>query len=230
MADRDGRRASGPRRRRAKTFRLALAEPVAASRRPALRRAAHRARRLHRVALVLGRVGARRARTRSSSPSSGSTTARSRRSCTTRSWSATSSRCAARSAAGSCGTATRPRCSSAAARASCRSWRCCGSRAPPAASDLVRARRLGAHARTTSTTPTSSRARDDDRLHARGAAGVARARRAGSPPTTSRPRSCPTRPRYVCGSPRFADAATDLLIGLGLPAERIRVERFGPTG
>ena len=35
-------------------------EPSASSRRPALRRAAHRARRLHRVTLVLGRVGARR--------------------------------------------------------------------------------------------------------------------------------------------------------------------------
>jgi ferredoxin-NADP reductase len=35
---------------------------------------------------------------------------------------------------------------------------------------------------------------------------------------------------YVCGSPAFADAATDVLMGLGLPAERIRVERFGPSG
>jgi ferredoxin-NADP reductase len=35
---------------------------------------------------------------------------------------------------------------------------------------------------------------------------------------------------YVCGSPEFADAATDLLMDRGLPAERIRVERFGPTG
>lgn len=35
---------------------------------------------------------------------------------------------------------------------------------------------------------------------------------------------------YVCGSPAFADAATDLLTGLGQPADRIRVERFGPTG
>jgi ferredoxin-NADP reductase len=35
---------------------------------------------------------------------------------------------------------------------------------------------------------------------------------------------------YVCGSPAFCDAATDLLIDLGAPAERIRVERFGPTG
>jgi ferredoxin-NADP reductase len=35
---------------------------------------------------------------------------------------------------------------------------------------------------------------------------------------------------YVCGSSGFADAATGLLTGLGEPAERIRVERFGPTG
>jgi ferredoxin-NADP reductase len=34
---------------------------------------------------------------------------------------------------------------------------------------------------------------------------------------------------YVCGSPGFADAATDLLTGAGMPASRIRVERFGPT-
>jgi ferredoxin-NADP reductase len=35
---------------------------------------------------------------------------------------------------------------------------------------------------------------------------------------------------YVCGSAGFADAATDLLLELGTPAVRIRVERFGPTG
>jgi ferredoxin-NADP reductase len=34
---------------------------------------------------------------------------------------------------------------------------------------------------------------------------------------------------YVCGSAGFANAASDLLVGAGLPAERIRVERFGPT-
>jgi ferredoxin-NADP reductase len=34
----------------------------------------------------------------------------------------------------------------------------------------------------------------------------------------------------VCGSPGFADAATDLLMAAGVPASRIRVERFGPTG
>jgi ferredoxin-NADP reductase len=35
---------------------------------------------------------------------------------------------------------------------------------------------------------------------------------------------------YVCGSARFADAATDVLIDAGVPATAIRVERFGPTG
>jgi ferredoxin-NADP reductase len=35
---------------------------------------------------------------------------------------------------------------------------------------------------------------------------------------------------YVCGSPGFADAATDVIIDAGVPADRIRVERFGPSG
>ncbi len=35
---------------------------------------------------------------------------------------------------------------------------------------------------------------------------------------------------YVCGSPGFADAASDLLMEAGVPSARIRVERFGPTG
>jgi ferredoxin-NADP reductase len=34
---------------------------------------------------------------------------------------------------------------------------------------------------------------------------------------------------YVCGSSGFADAASELLMGLGIPVERIRVERFGAT-
>ena len=34
---------------------------------------------------------------------------------------------------------------------------------------------------------------------------------------------------FVCGSPGFADFASGLLMGLGQPVERIRVERFGPT-
>ncbi|MHB1139153.1 MAG: FAD-binding oxidoreductase [Microthrixaceae bacterium] len=35
---------------------------------------------------------------------------------------------------------------------------------------------------------------------------------------------------YLCGSGGFADAASALLLGLGVPVDRIRVERFGPTG
>jgi ferredoxin-NADP reductase len=35
---------------------------------------------------------------------------------------------------------------------------------------------------------------------------------------------------YICGSSPFADAATDLSLKIGVPAERIRIERFGPTG
>ena len=35
---------------------------------------------------------------------------------------------------------------------------------------------------------------------------------------------------YVCGSTGFADAASRLLVDLGQPVERIRVERFGATG
>jgi len=34
---------------------------------------------------------------------------------------------------------------------------------------------------------------------------------------------------YVCGSSGFADAASELLVALGVPVDRIRVERFGPT-
>jgi ferredoxin-NADP reductase len=35
---------------------------------------------------------------------------------------------------------------------------------------------------------------------------------------------------YVCGSSGFADAASDLLVAAGVGTERIRVERFGPSG
>jgi ferredoxin-NADP reductase len=35
---------------------------------------------------------------------------------------------------------------------------------------------------------------------------------------------------YVCGSAGFADTASHLLVDLGVPVHRIRVERFGPTG
>ena len=35
---------------------------------------------------------------------------------------------------------------------------------------------------------------------------------------------------FVCGSSGFADAASRLLVDRGQPVERIRVERFGPSG
>jgi ferredoxin-NADP reductase len=35
---------------------------------------------------------------------------------------------------------------------------------------------------------------------------------------------------YVCGSPGFCDSVTDLLVGAGVDAERVRVERFGESG
>lgn len=35
---------------------------------------------------------------------------------------------------------------------------------------------------------------------------------------------------FVCGSARFADGATDLLLAAGVPTAAIRVERFGPSG
>lgn len=35
---------------------------------------------------------------------------------------------------------------------------------------------------------------------------------------------------YVCGSSGFADAASRLVVEAGVPIERVRVERFGPTG
>jgi ferredoxin-NADP reductase len=35
---------------------------------------------------------------------------------------------------------------------------------------------------------------------------------------------------YICGSSGFADAASEVAMGVGIPVEQIRVERFGPTG
>jgi ferredoxin-NADP reductase len=35
---------------------------------------------------------------------------------------------------------------------------------------------------------------------------------------------------FVCGSSRFAEAASDLLMSAGVAANSIRIERFGPTG
>ena len=35
---------------------------------------------------------------------------------------------------------------------------------------------------------------------------------------------------FICGSSPFANAATEQVMDLGVPADRIRIERFGPTG
>jgi ferredoxin-NADP reductase len=40
----------------------------------------------------------------------------------------------------------------------------------------------------------------------------------------------PGQTAYVCGSASFADAAGQLLVGMGMRAEDIRVEQFGPSG
>lgn len=62
-----------------------------------------------------------------------------------------------------------------------------------------------------------------------------------TPPTFSRPPGHLTRDdipqpvapgvtTYVCGSSGFADAASDVLLAVGVPVQQIRVERFGPSG
>jgi ferredoxin-NADP reductase len=40
----------------------------------------------------------------------------------------------------------------------------------------------------------------------------------------------PSATGYVCGSSGFSDAASYLLVDLGIPTEQVRVERFGPSG
>ena len=35
---------------------------------------------------------------------------------------------------------------------------------------------------------------------------------------------------YVCGSSGFADAASHMLVDLGVPTTQVRAERFGPSG
>jgi ferredoxin-NADP reductase len=40
----------------------------------------------------------------------------------------------------------------------------------------------------------------------------------------------PGQTAYVCGSNSFAEAASQLLVAMGVPAPSIRIERFGPSG
>ena len=83
----------------------------------------------------------------------------------------------------------------------------------------------------TSTTPTRSPGPETTIVYTRDAPPVGRrARRAGSRPTTSRRPLLPDATAYVCGSSGFADAASDLLVAAGVGTDRIRVERFGPSG
>ena len=86
----------------------------------------------------------------------------------------------------------------------------------------------------------------DDLLYASGAAGPGdddRATPAPTPPgwtraagradgrrTSRRSPSCGDVTAYVCGSAGFCNTAGDLLVALGQPVDRIRIERFGPTG
>jgi ferredoxin-NADP reductase len=44
------------------------------------------------------------------------------------------------------------------------------------------------------------------------------------------PAVAPGATAYVCGSARFADAASRLVVDAGVPVDAVRVERFGPTG
>ena len=92
--------------------------------------------------------------------------------------------------------------------------------------------RVRAHARPTSTTPTSCPAPETARrVHPRRARRRPARRAAGSPPTTWRRWCAASEDVYVCGSPAFADAATDLLRGgRACRSSAIRVERFGPSG
>jgi ferredoxin-NADP reductase len=34
---------------------------------------------------------------------------------------------------------------------------------------------------------------------------------------------------YICGSESFSEAAADLVMSCGVPAERLRIEKFGPS-
>ena len=216
---------------RAKTFRLALAEPDAAPRRPALRRPAHRARRLHRVALVLGRVAARRRRTRSSSPSSGSTDGEV--STFLHDVVEVGDELEVRGPIG--GWFVWDGDTPGAARRRRLGRRAADGDAAPRARDRAHATSCGSSCRcarpTTSTTPTSCRARRRRSCT-----------RAPRPPVPTRP---PGRLTAADLAPLAARRRDRVRVRLGrlrrrreptcssssaCPVERIRVERFGPTG
>ena len=71
----------------------------------------------------------------------------------------------------------------------------------------------------TTVTYTRERARRLDRAH-----------RAASTPTLLAGPAEPGALAFVCGSNGFVEAATALLLDAGFDPDRIRTERFGPTG
>ena len=84
-------------------------------------------------------------------------------------------------------------------------------------------------ARTTCCTPTSSPVRRRRSSTPAAAAVVGPATGAADAADLPAPLA-PDTTAYVCGSAGFCNAAGDLLVEAGRPVERIRVERFGPTG
>ena len=203
--------------------------PVAASRRPALRRAAHRARRLHRVAFVLGRVGARRlerdrAHRRAPRRRRGLDVPARRGRDRRRARGARPDRRLVRVERRHARAARRRRLGhraahgdAAAARASSGSR----SRAPRRVGALARRSLLRGRARSARRRPSSTRAPRPPATRA--APGRLDARR--SSPLLDRAGHDRVRVR----SSGFADAASHLLVDLGVPVHQVRVERFGPT-
>ncbi len=71
--------------------------------------------------------------------------------------------------------------------------------------------------------------RDEAHLHARGPGRMVRAHRAHRL-VDVRGDGVAGGPAFVCGTNGFVETASSLLLEAGYPAERIRTERFGPTG
>ena len=205
--------------------------PVAAPRRPALRRAADRARRLHRVAFVFGRVAARRLERdrphrRAPRRRRGLDVPARRGGDRRRARSARTDRRLLRVEGRHARAARRRR-----IRASCRSWRCCASRARPARPDLVR---LVVSVRSPDdlfyADELAGTGDDASSTRARRRPAIARAAGPAHRATTSRRSSSPDATAYVCGSSGFADAASHLARRpRRARSHRVRVERFGPT-
>ena len=120
-----------------------------------------------------------------------------------------------------------PRCSWPGASASSPSCRCSAPRTSWTGSDLLR---VAASARTLAELPYA------DELVAAGAL-IALSREARGIRPAGRlseadlvPLWEPDQTAYVCGSASFAEAASQLVVGMGFPTGRVRVERFGPSG